>query len=374
MKIVIAPDKFKGSLTSFEVCDIVARGINSVIHDCEIVQLPLSDGGDGLSEIVSYYTKAETKYEEVLNPLFEPIQSSWLFSQQVAFIEMAKASGLQLLRPEQYNCALTSTYGTGQLIKTAVNSGAKEIIIGIGGSATNDGGIGMAAALGYKFLAKHGKELSPTGGNLIYIKNIDSSGFNEDMHIRYIVACDVKNMLCGENGATKMFAAQKGADAKMIEQLEEGMMHYAGIVKHDLGIDVSSIEGGGAAGGLGAGCVAFLGAEIISGIDLVLKYSNAEKYISDCDAVVTGEGKIDAQTLQGKLVDGVSSLGKKYGKKIIAVCGRSELSASALLEHGILECFELMKEGMSLEESIQQSQKLLFEASRKAGMFLQEWV
>ncbi|HEX4373036.1 MAG TPA: glycerate kinase [Puia sp.] len=365
MKIVIAPDKFKGSLSSNEVCDIIERAITSVIHDCEIIKLPLSDGGDGFAETISKYLAAEIQHTKVPDPLFNEIDSSWLVSKSgdTAFIEMAKASGLQLLKPSQYNCSITTTFGTGQLIKEAINNNVKEVIIGVGGSATNDGGIGMAAALGYHFLGDNGNELSPVGENLIRLRNIDNSNVKLHKHIRYIVACDVNNYLCGENGATKMFARQKGATAKMINELEEGMLNYVEVIKKDLKIDLSQIKGAGAAGGLAAGCVAFLNAEIISGADLILKYSHAEKYILQADVIITGEGKLDKQTLEGKLVSQVCASAKKFGKKIFIVCGISEINDLDKEKLGATNIFQLVDLAINKNESIEKAAEFLYKTS-----------
>ncbi|HEY4876259.1 MAG TPA: glycerate kinase [Puia sp.] len=365
MKIVIAPDKFKGSLSSREVCHIVELAIKSVIHDCEIVKLPLSDGGDGFAETISKYLRAEIQHTKVVDPLFNEIDSSWLIAENgnTAFIEMAKASGLQLLKPSQYNCSITTTFGTGQLIKEAINKNVKEIIIGVGGSATNDGGIGMAAAMGYKFLDDNENELSPVGENLIWLRKIDISNVKLHKHIRYIVACDVNNYLCGENGATKMFARQKGATDKMINELEEGMLNYIEVVKKDIGIDLSGIKGAGAAGGLAAGCVAFLNAEIISGADLILKYSHAEKYIQQADIIITGEGKLDKQTLEGKLVSQVCVLAKKFGKKIFIVCGISEINELNKEILGASDIFQLMDKASNKNESIEKASEFLYKTS-----------
>lgn len=231
VKVVIAPDKFKGSLTSFEVCDAIEKGLQKASSSFEIFKLPLADGGDGLSEVISYYTHATPQPAVVFNPLFEIVTPSWLLSAdgKTAFVEMAKASGLQLLKPAQYNPLRTSTYGTGQLIKAAIDKSAAHIILGIGGSATNDGGIGMAAALGYRFTDEIDKELSPVGENLIYIKHIHIGSSVDLKNIRIQVACDVKNLLCGENGASRIYGPQKGATPQMVEQLEEGMMTYAAL-------------------------------------------------------------------------------------------------------------------------------------------------
>lgn len=253
MKIVIAPDKFKGSLSSFAVCDAIEQGLLQAVSSFQITKLPMADGGDGLSEVMGHYTQASVQTSVVQNPLGTSISAGWLLSAdgKTAFIEMAKASGLSLLKKRDYNPLLTSTYGTGQLIRAAIESGASAIIVGIGGSATNDGGIGMASALGYRFLDEKGNELAPIGKNLIRIKSIDGSKAANVSKVHFQIACDVKNPLYGENGAAKIYAPQKGADEATVEDLDKGLMNYAAVVKKELGIDVSTLEGGGAAGGLG---------------------------------------------------------------------------------------------------------------------------
>ncbi|HLY69262.1 MAG TPA: glycerate kinase, partial [Puia sp.] len=306
-----------------------------------------------------------TQHTRVHDPLFNEIDSSWLISenQHTAFIEMAKASGIQLLKPSQYNCSLTTTFGTGQLVRAAINKQVKEIIIGIGGSATNDGGMGMAAALGYQFMDENGKKLSPIGENLIRLRHIDGTNLKLPKDIRYVVACDVNNFLCGEQGAAKMFAGQKGATAATINNLEEGMLNYMEVVKKDTGIDLAEIKGAGAAGGLAAGCIAFLNAEIISGADLVLKYSEAEKYIRAADLVITGEGKLDKQTVTGKLVSQVCSLSKKFNKKIYIVCGISEIGEADTATLEVSRIFQLMDLADNQNQAIEKASALLYQTS-----------
>jgi glycerate kinase len=382
VKVVIAPDKFKGSLTSFEICDAIEKGLQKASSSFEIIKLPLADGGDGLSEVISYYTQATLQPTEVLNPLFEIISSSWLLSAdgKTAFIEMAKASGLQLLNQSQYNPLLTSTYGTGQLIKAAVNRGVEQIILGIGGSATNDGGIGMAAALGYKFIDENGNELSPIGKNLIHIKHIIRLTRNASPHeegnltrvdiVRVQVACDVKNLLCGEHGASRIYAPQKGADAQMVEELEAGMMNYAEVIKKDIGVDVTKIEGGGAAGGLGAGCVAFLNAQLVNGTQLVMQYGSVEEHIRNADLIITGEGKLDEQTLEGKLVAGIASLGQQYKKPVIVLCGSINITADQLQQLGVAAAFSIMDQTKNYDEAINNASSILTDMAFEVGSHL----
>ncbi len=373
-RIVIAPDKFKGSLTAFEVCDAIEKGLHAASSSFDVIKLPLADGGDGLSEVISYYTHATSQRAEVLDPLFKKKSSTWLLSAdgKTSFIEMAKASGLQLLKPSQYDPSSTSTYGTGQLVKAAVNRGVKQIILGIGGSATNDGGTGMAAALGYRFIDRNGKELSPIGKNLIHIKHIDVENKIDIDSIRVQVACDVKNLLCGANGASRIYAPQKGADAKMVEELEAGMMNYTEVIKKDMCIDVSKKEGGGAAGGLGAGCVVFLNAELINGTQLVMQYGAVEDHIRNADVIITGEGKLDEQTLEGKLVAGIAATGRRYIKPVIVLCGSKNISNHQLQQLGIAASYSILDQAKSLEDAIKNASSLLTDLAFIVGSHISE--
>lgn len=369
MKIVIAPDKFKGSLTSFEVCNAIESGLAKASGSFDIVKLPMSDGGDGLADVIAHYTNAQRMTSKVQDPLGRIIDAQWLLSSdgKTAFIEMAKASGLQLLKPIECNPLQTSSYGTGQLIKSAIDHGVEGIIIGIGGSATNDCGIGMAAALGYRFLDGNRKELPPAGKSLAKIESIELDRKEELKNISFKIACDVKNFLFGDNGATKVYAPQKGADALMIEELELGMVHFASVIKNDLGIDISFIEGGGAAGGLGAGCIAFLNAQLVSGIDLVMQLASAEDHIRSCDLVITGEGKIDEQSLYGKVISGIASLSKKHNRKLFAVCGSTCIQRSQLKHLGIENVWTILNDSISLDHAMKDAEVLLNQRSLGIG-------
>ena len=360
-RILLAPDKFKGSLTSFEVCEALEKGLRMANPGIEIIQLPMADGGEGWSELISHYAKGKEIPLEVSNPLFHPVKASWLLSEdgKTAFIEMAKASGLQLLTPSFYNPADTSTFGTGQLVKAAVKSGANTIIIGAGGSATNDGGIGMAAALGYKFLDQSGKELLPIGGNLIHIRRIDSKNKIDFGEANFIVATDVTNLLCGEYGATRTYGPQKGANAEMVEELEMGMANYCELLKTELGIDLSTTEGAGAAGGLAAGCIAFLNAEIQPGLQLLWEFAKGDEKISNADLVITGEGKVDKQTLSGKVVAAIVSKANQYKKDVIIVCGSLELSPQELSSLGVSAAFSIMDKPMNLDQAFKEAPNLV---------------
>lgn len=371
MKILIATDKFKGSLSSSEVCNAIERGFLEASQKYNIKKLPLSDGGDGLMDIISSHKKVMKHSVKVLDPLFRPINTYYLLSDdgKTAFIEMAKASGLLLLHPIEYNCMYTTTYGTGQLLKEVIEKGVEKIILGIGGSATNDAGIGMAAALGYKFLDRNKNELKPVGENLTRIHNINADGKISINGITIQVACDVTNYLTGANGATRAYASQKGATPQTIEQLEAGMINFANVVKKDMGIDISDLKGGGAAGGMGAGCLIFLNATLISGVDLILKYTKAEKKIMDADIVITGEGKIDAQTLDGKLVYGITQLCVKYKKPVIAFCGTLDIKMQQLQQIGLAAAFSIINSPMELPAACGQTAVLLQEAACNLGIF-----
>lgn len=361
MRIVIAPDKFKGSLTSFEVCNTIESGLTKASSSFDIVKLPMSDGGDGLSDVIAHYTSAQRMTSKVQDPLGRIINAQWLLSSdsKTAFIEMAKASGLQLLKRSEYNPLQTSSHGTGQLIKSAIEYGVENIIIGIGGSATNDCGIGMASALGYRFFDNDRKELKPVGRNLAEIESIEIQGKDDFKNINFKIACDVKNLLFGRNGATRVYAPQKGADALMVEELEKGMMHFASVIKNSLGVDVSGIEGGGAAGGVGAGCIAFLNAQLVNGIDLVMQLASVEDHIMSCDVVITGEGKIDDQSFYGKVISGIASLAKKHNKILFAVCGSSSIEQSELEHLGIEKVYAILNDSISLDHAMKDGEILL---------------
>lgn len=383
LRILIAPDKFKGSMDSFQVCDAIENGLRLAAKnsgsrpapagtDFQIVKLPLADGGDGLLDIIAHYTAAQPRYTEVRDPLSRTISSSWLLSAdgRTAFIEMAKASGLELLQPSEYDCLRSSTYGTGELIGEAIRAGVEEIVIGIGGSATNDGGMGMAAALGVRFLDKAGKELSPSGGSLMRLTQIDIPRTAAWPGIHFRVASDVQNPLCGIQGASRIYAPQKGADPATVEFLEAGMLNYAAVLKKDLGIDLAARPGAGAAGGLGAGCIAFLSAELVSGVELVMEYSRALEKVQQADIIITAEGKIDGQTLQGKLVAGIADLGKRYHKPVVALCGILAVTADDLRQLGIGAAFSIVNRPMSLEEAMREGPTLLGETASQLGALL----
>jgi glycerate kinase len=370
-KIVIAADKFKGALSSFAVCHAIEQGLLQADAGFDIATLPLSDGGDGWAAVMAHYTNATPVFVTVHDPLFRPVQAAFLLSEdgQTAFVEMAQASGLMLLQPHEYDPLHTTTFGTGELLKAALQHGVSKIILGIGGSATNDGGIGMAAALGYRFLDVQGHELKPVGESLQRIETIDVSNKMDMGSVILEVACDVAAYLTGANGAATIYGPQKGATPQVVTLLEQGLQHFAASVQRQFQIDLATIKGGGAAGGLGAGCVLFLQAQLKSGVQLLLYYSNAERLIRQADLVLTGEGKIDAQTAQGKVVQGLLDLCATYNKPVVALCGTLELDAAQLHRLGLTAAFSIIDKPLSLEAALQQTEPLLTAAAYNIGNF-----
>jgi len=323
MKVIIAPDKFKGSLSAQEVCNAVEKGLKKFDSSITCIKHPLADGGEGTLTILQNYFKLKTVSVKVKNPIFKTIVSSYKTSKDTAFIEMSNASGLQLLKKEQQNCFYTTTFGTGELIADAIEKGFKNIVLFIGGSATNDAGIGMATALGYKFFNSSNLKTKPIGKELINIAKISSKSLKYNLSdINFKVICDVKNPLYGKNGAAYVYAKQKGANKKEIEILEEGLLNFDTQVKKYLNKNIANIEGSGAAGGLGAGALSFLNAKLISGIDFMFEQTNFNKYLKqNIDLIITGEGSVDKQTLEGKVVKGVCEKAKVFNIPVCIVAG-----------------------------------------------------
>ncbi len=367
MKIVIAPDKFKGSLTGLQFCAAVDEGIKEVFPKAEIIKLPLSDGGDGTIEILEHHLKGKRVIVKVNDPLFRPIEASYLYMDTIkkAFIEMAEASGMYLLKPDEQNCFYTTTLGTGELILDAIDKGAKTIILGIGGSATNDCGIGMATALGFKFEDKNGKELSPVGKNLSHIKTINTANVIEALKsIDFKVACDVTNPLYGEKGAAYVYGPQKGASENEINELDKGLRNIANIFGKQFNIDVQKIDGAGAAGGMGAGSLVFLKAELKSGIDLVKDLIDFDDKIKGASWIVTGEGKLDDQTLSGKTIKGVIDSARENKIQVAAFCGKSELNDKELIKFGISYIDEVLNYARNFDDALANSQKYVFKMAQ----------
>jgi len=360
MKIIIAPDKFKGSLTGIEFCDIVEAGIMEIAPHSEIYKLPLADGGDGTVDVLNYYLGGEIISLTVQNPLGNPTKASYLYSENkhLAFIEMAEASGIKLLSNEQLNPLATSTFGTGQLILDAIKLGAKHIILGIGGSATNDAGMGMARALGYWFFDSNNHELEGKGEDLVKLFKIDDSKKRLELdRVSFEIACDVNNPLFGADGAAYVYAPQKGADSKMVQELDKGLENFNNVVLKQYGINIQEIKGAGAAGGLGGGSVCFLNAKLKPGIDLIKSIADFDNAIKDADWIITGEGKFDAQTFSGKVIKGI--IDSKNNQKLAVFCGASELSEQQLNHYGIDYIDQMTNYATDINDSIKNSKDYL---------------
>ncbi|MCL4144463.1 UNVERIFIED_CONTAM: hypothetical protein GTU68_007413 [Idotea baltica] len=317
MKFVIAPDKYKGSLSGLEFCNAVEEGILKVFPEASIIKKLLADGGDGTLEVVQHYLLADTIKVLVNDPLFRKIKVGYLLSKdkKTAFIELSEASGYKLLNKSELNCMHTTTLGTGELIADALNKGAQEIILGIGGSATSDAGMGIAVALGYKFLDNEGNELQPAGKNLGKVAKVNRSLVHKKLaQVKVKVACDVSNPFYGKDGAAYIYGPQKGASLDEVELLDWGLENFARILERDFNSNVQEIPGSGAAGGVGGGAVAFLNADLTSGINLIKELADFDKTITNADWIVTGEGKLDNQThigqkpLRGVLESAISKI------------------------------------------------------------------
>jgi glycerate kinase len=365
MKILLAPDKFRGSLSAEEVCTAMAEGIALVSGDIEIVALPMADGGEGTLEILRAYTHGSTHLAHVSDPLGRGIEAPFGLSGdgQVAFIEMAKASGLSLLKKQEQNPLHTSTLGTGQLVREALQKDVSEIVLGIGGSATNDAGMGLAVALGYEFLDKNGKTLIPNGQNLSAIANIKSPSQNITKNVKISVACDVANPLFGSNGAAHIFAAQKGASAQEILLLDEGLQNIARIVKQDLGKDFAQIPGAGAAGGLGFGLMTFADAQLKAGVHLLMDFMDFDQHLPNTNLILTGEGKFDAQTLGGKLIKGICDKATQHQIPVAVLCGTLDVSPQDLRLMGISYAASVLPRPMTLKEALTHAHRYVCEAS-----------
>ncbi|MDC7955904.1 glycerate kinase [Fusobacterium simiae] len=372
MKIVVAPDSFKESMSAKEVCDSIEKGLLSVSREWEIVKVPMADGGEGTLEALVDATNGKIFSEKTLNPLGEEITSQFgiLGGKNIAIIEMASTSGLELISPEKRNPYITTTYGTGQLILRALEQNVEEIILGIGGSATNDGGAGMLQALGAKLLDKNGDEIGFGGYELSKLNKIDFSNLDKRLKkVKILVACDVTNPLTGENGSSYIFGKQKGATPEMIEVLDKNLLHYSEIIKRDLGFDVNNIPGAGAAGGLGAGLLT-LGAILKKGIEIVIEANELDKRIQGADLVITGEGSIDGQTRFGKTPYGVVSVAKKYNIPTITLAGNVGKDIDILYDYGFDTIFSIMQGVDTLENALKNGKDNIERTAKNIGYFI----
>lgn len=368
MKIILAPDKFKNSLTGIEFCNAVEEVFKNFRPDIEIIKLPLADGGDGTIEVINYYLKGEIKNTNVSNPFFNSISASYLYSEstKIAFIEMAEASGLKRLKKEQFDCKNATTLGTGEMILNAIESGAKIIILGIGGSATNDCGIGMATALGYQFLDASNTTVVPIGANLSHIAKIDSSKIHPKLsEIKFEIACDVTNPLHGKDGAAFVYAAQKGASNEDIKMLDKGLENFSKIIGATFNIDAQSIKGAGAAGGMGIASKIFLNGTLQSGIELIKDLADFDTKIENADWIITGEGNLDEQTFSGKTIVGVINSAKKKHINVAAFCGNSDLTEKEIKNLRLDYVDTVMSHAENLEDAMQNGFDYVKEIAKK---------
>lgn len=368
MKIIIAPDKFKNSLTGMAFCDAVEKGIKEKLPKVDIIKLPLADGGDGTIEVVNYYLKGEMITVKVTNPFFQPVIASYLYDKtsKIAFIELAEASGVKLIKPEQLDCKNATTLGTGELIASAIKNGAKTIILGIGGSATNDCGIGMATALGYRFLDKNNEDVKPIGSNLSKIVTIDLTRVHQKIkEVTFKIACDVSNPLYGKNGAAYVYGMQKGATANDVKLLDKGLKDFSKVLHTVFNIDVHSVKGAGAAGGMGIASKVFINGTLEPGVKLIKNIAQFDKHIKNADWIITGEGKLDIQTLSGKTIVGVLASAKAKKIKIAALCGSIDLSENNLADLSITYTDTVINYSKNLDDAMNNSAKYVKQMAEK---------
>jgi glycerate kinase len=377
MKIVVAPNAFKESLTAWEAAKAIEAGLAKALPGARLVLVPMADGGDGTAETLAWAAGGRLVRAKVADPLGRPVRAAYalLDDGATAVVEMAAASGLGLLAPRERNPLRTSTRGTGQLIRAAVKRGARRLVIAIGGSATVDGGAGMAAALGYRFLDRRGRPVAPCGGALERIARIDPAPYRRWLSAlgkapELEVACDVTNPLLGERGAARVFGPQKGATPSQVERLESALAHLADLVRRDLGVNVRPLRGGGAAGGLGAGLVAFCGAKLRPGAELVMETVGLDEKLRGADWVVTGEGRIDAQTAFGKAPAAVARRARAAGARVIAVAGALGPGAERLRGTLFDALFSLCDGPVALDDALRRARPLLERLARSIGGLL----
>ncbi|PSW73817.1 glycerate kinase [Photobacterium sp. GB-50] len=355
MKIIIAPDSYKESLTAMEVATAIENGFRQVLPNAEYIKLPMADGGEGTVQSLVDASNGRIIECTVTGPLGEQVNGFFglMGDGKTAIIEMAAASGLHLVSPEQRNPMLTTSFGTGELILAALDKGVEHIIVGIGGSATNDGGIGMAQALGVRLQDENNNPICFGGGALARLHHIDISNIDPRLaQVKLEVACDVDNPLCGEKGASQVFGPQKGATPEMVVQLDSNLAHYAEIIKRDLGTDVKDMAGAGAAGGMGAALLGLFNAQLRPGIEIVMDAVNLADVLKDADLVITGEGRIDSQTIHGKTPIGVARTAKRFNKPVIGIAGCLSYDCDVVYEHGIDAVFSVVPRSVSLAEAL----------------------
>ncbi len=373
MKIVIAPQGFKGNLTALEVARAIEAGVKRILPDAATVLKPMADGGEGTVQALVDATGGELMATEVTGPLQERVNAHWgiLSDKTTAVIEMASASGLPLVPPEKRNPFVTTTYGTGELICAALDHGCRKLIIGVGGSATNDGGAGMAQALGARFFDADDKELPFGGAALAKLARIDTAKMDPRLaDFEVTLASDVNNPLCGPRGASAIYGPQKGATPEMVKQLDAALGHYADVIKRDLDIDLREVPGAGAAGGLGLGLMVFLKAKMVPGIDVVIRATNLVADLKGAELVFTAEGRIDCQSAMGKVPTGVALAAKKFGATVIALAGEVADDCRVVFDQGIDAVLSIAPGPITLEQSMAEAEKLLSNAAECAMRFI----
>lgn len=372
MHVLIAVDSFKGSLSSQKAGEAITAGIQRVFPDATTEVITMADGGEGTVEAIVQAEDGKIQVIRVTSPIGEKVESILgQLPDGTVVLEMASASGLPLVPKEKRNPLVTSTYGTGELILKAMDLGAKQIVMGIGGSATNDGGAGMAQALGVKLLDREGRELEPGGEALARLERIDISGIDPRLkQTKVIVMCDVVNPLCGPCGASAVYGPQKGATPEMVKRLDENLAHFAQKIREQLGLDLADVPGAGAAGGLGAGLLAFTRAELKTGVEAILDTVGFDERLKHADVVITGEGRIDGQSVYGKVPMGVAKRAIKYGKPTLAIVGSIGPGSESLYEHGLSSILSIVNGPMSLENSMDKAYDLTVEAAERGFRIL----
>lgn len=370
-KILIASDSFKGSLSSTDISDAFIAAAGDGNFPFDISGIAVADGGEGTLDAILASGRYIKRCVECLNPLFNKISASYAVLEDTAVVEMAQSSGLTLIEPKKGNVAITTSYGTGEVIAAAIKDGAKKVYVCVGGSATNDGGIGALTALGYEFLDASGNRLAPIGKNLAKIADVRKTS-NLCDGVELTIIADVDNPLIGSSGATLFYGRQKGADDRELEQLESGMTSFADITQGLTGVSLHNMRGAGAAGGLAGGLIAYLKADIRSGIESVLDLVDFEKQAQNCDIIITGEGKLDIQSLHGKAVCGVCVAAKRLGKPVYVISGCSELNEQEREAMGIKHIQTILEEAESIEDSICHAKEYVYSAAKKLLQIIKE--
>ncbi|MGE5589182.1 MAG: glycerate kinase [Bacillota bacterium] len=369
MRVVVAPDSFKGSLSAVEAAEAMAGGVRAAVPEAEVVAVPMADGGEGTVAAMVAGTGGRLVTRTVTGPLGRPVEAQFglLGDGETAVIEMAAASGLLLAPPAERDPLITTTFGTGELIRAALDMGCRRLLVGIGGSATNDGGVGMLQALGGRVLTRDGRDVGPGGGALAEADRIDISGLDPRLRALDLqVACDVDNPLCGHRGASAVYGPQKGATPEMVDELDRNLGHLADLVRRDLGRDVAETPGAGAAGGLGFGMLAFLDARLAPGVQVVMDTLRLDEVLAGASLVITGEGRTDGQTLAGKVPMGVAGRASRHGVPAVVISGAVAPGAEALHQHNVAALLSIAPGPLSLEEAIAQAGALLARAAEEA--------